>query len=962
MKIPANASYELVYSITVHPHLGALIEAYVVQLTSAGNLSLVNQRIHSNNADYYDKKLDDDDYKALELLDECSPEFIVRKFSKVKRIRPSEFFARHFDQTQFKRQIRPHIEKKLGQVLGLIQGKKLYVKKLKNVVYEPIEWCKEPATVLFHLRRNDNNTHYFATIKHDNHRVPYAQNHSILLSTSPCYLVAGGKLLYFDSRFDGNKIRPFIHKRFVEISRQAEEGYFKNFVVPLIEENNVYAVGLDIVSEKYVAKPIIRLGVLLNGEYGLTLHFDYGPYRFPYHSSKYVSVQMEKEEDSYRFIRVKRSKQWEEIKKQSLEMLGVQHRSGSEFGFSVELGLEDLIEWASEQQESLQKAGFEVVQTFDEEYSLVPPQLELVAEQSGDWFDVKAKVILGGFQIPIQDLRKAIRNGQTSYTLPNGQVAIIPKRWVEQIQGLSLFTQDEGAIKLRKQHVGIVKPFLSKQADEQVSIADFEGIVSQPMPDHFIGELRPYQKAGYDWLCFLNDTGFGGCLADDMGLGKTVQSLAFLQRNLEMRESGQVQVNLFDHANTGKPSLLVVPTSLVFNWVQEAQKFTPKMVLYSHVGVSRTKDVVVFNQADLIITTYGTLRNDIELLKSVEFDVVLLDESQFIKNPTSKLAKTANQLQSRLRLTLTGTPIENTVVDLWSQMNFVNPGLLGNYKFFQKEFAIAIEKKQDRSRAEQLQQLIKPFVMRRTKMQVAGDLPPKTEQVIYCDMTDEQQDLYEKTKSTYRNMIIDSVQKNGLAKSRIQLLAGLTKLRQIANHPLLNDAEYEASSGKFQQIEYMLMTALEENHRVLIFSQFVGHLKIVRELLERQGIEYGYIDGSVKASDRKKEVEAFQNNEKNVFLISLKAGGYGLNLTAADYVFLLDPWWNPAAENQAIDRTHRIGQTQNVFSYKFITRNTVEDKIVALQNKKKKLSDSLIQTEESYIKQVTQEDIQHLFG
>lgn len=967
MKIPATASYELVYSISRHPHLGPTIEAYVVQLTSAGNMSMVHQRVHSGNADYYDKKIEPNDYAALDLLDECLPEYIVKRFSKVKKIRPTEFFAKHFDSVLYQKQIRPHIEERLAKVLALIKGRQVYLKNLKNIIYESVDWCEAPATALFHLRRNDTNTHYFATIKHNNHRVQFAQNHAILLTRSPCYLIAGGRILFFEKGFNGQKLQPFINKRFIEIPKRSEEEYFKKVIVPLIEEHNVYAVGFEIQTEKHQSNPVIKLQRLLNGNFGVTLGFRYDKYVFPYHSSKYVSVRMDKSEDSYTFKRIKRSKPWEEIKKETLALLGINHIGGSEFGFDHEMELTGLINWVTENRDDLNKAGFEVLQNLGQEYSLENSSIELVASESGDWFDIKAKVILGGVEIEITKLRQAILNEQKSILLPNGMTAIIPERWIEQIKGLSIFSQTSNHFRLKKHHVGLVKPYLEagEQFGKDKSISDFDGIVETDLPVGFIGTLRPYQKAGYDWLCFLYDMGFGGCLADDMGLGKTVQSLAFLQKVKQDSVSNLVssqQPSLFKTSVGSNTSLLVVPTSLIYNWIQEASNFTPNLVIRPHVGMNRDKDSQLFREADVVITTYGTLRNDIELFKSFEFEVVLLDESQFIKNPTSQLAKKITQLNAKLRLTLTGTPIENTIVDLWSQMNFVNPGLLGNHKFFQKEYVLPIEKTLDIAKSEELQQIIKPFVMRRTKFQVAQDLPPKTEQIVYCDMTEEQQDVYEKTKSTYRNMILDAIKENGMAKSQIQILSGLTKLRQIANHPVLSDADYEASSGKFQEIEQRLTSALEQNHTLLIFSQFVGHLSLVETLLKSKQIDYCYLDGSVPAKERKKQVQSFQQREKQVFLISLKAGGFGLNLTAADYVFMLDPWWNPAAENQAIDRTHRIGQTQNVFSYKFVTNNTVEEKIIRLQQRKQSLSDGLIKTEKSYLKQVTLDDLHQIFS
>lgn len=965
MKIPAEASFELVYSVSIHPQLGAVLEAYVVQLTSAGNLSMVSQRVLGVNADYYGKKLHESDIKALHLLDEISPEYIVKRFSQVKKIRPREFFDKHFDETIFKQQIRPYIERRIVEVMKLIRGRRVFIKKLKNVTHTEVEWCDEPATVLFHLRKNPTNTHYFATIKHDNARVPFAQNHSILLSTAPCYLIATGKILQFESGFDGKKIAPFIHKRFIEIPERNEKTYFTKVIAPLLEKYPVHAKGIDISSEKHTASPLLRIVEHLDGKCRLGLHFKYGDYVFPYHSNKNVSVRLSEVNGGYVFHRIKRSKQWEDVKRKVLEVKGLMHVESSIFSPSSESDTNEVLEWVSENRLELQKAGFEIEQNLSRVYSIVKPELTLEAKLEGDWFDVKARLLLGGFELPIAVVRNAILEGKKEVQLPDGTYAVIPSKWIEQLTGLALLSTDRNGIRLKKHHIGVVQPFLQRDIESGGILDSFEGVQDYPISNQFIGSLRPYQKAGYDWLCFLWDIGLGGCLADDMGLGKTVQSLAFLtyvkENQEEVGSDSKDQKSLFDEGPKTRPSLLVVPTSLVYNWSAECEKFVPHLRVLTHVGINRDKEVDRLQQADLVITTYGTLRNDIEMLRDIQFDVALLDESQFIKNPTSKLAKKVNEINAKVRLTLTGTPVENTVVDLWSQMNFVNPGLLGNHRFFQKEFVKPIQKESDEVRIEQLRSIIKPFVMRRTKMQVAGDLPPKSEQIVRCVMTDEQQDIYEKIKSTYRNIILDSVMERGVSKSQIQILTGLTKLRQIANHPVLDDENYQHSSGKFEYIKEMITGALEDNHTLLIFSQFVGHLRLVKTYLELMGIEYCYLDGSVNSKERIKQVELFQDGQKRVFLISLKAGGFGLNLTAADYVFLLDPWWNPAAENQAIDRTHRIGQTQRVFSYKFISQNTVEDKILRLQKRKQELSNQLIQTEESYLKQVSVEDLEAIF-
>ncbi len=402
-----------------------------------------------------------------------------------------------------------------------------------------------------------------------------------------------------------------------------------------------------------------------------------------------------------------------------------------------------------------------------------------------------------------------------------------------------------------------------------------------------------------------------------------------------------------------------MPTSLVYNWEMEAKKFTPKLKTFTYTGTNRDKNPEKFAKYDIIITSYGIVRLDVDLLKKYRFNYVILDESQAIKNPGSNIAKAVRDLNSKNRLILTGTPLENSTMDLWSQMNFINPGLLGTQSFFKNEFLNPIEKHGDQAKTEKLYSIIKPFILRRHKSQVATELPEKTENIQYSAMLPDQEAEYEKVKAYYRNEILENIETKGLNKSQIILLQGLTKLRQIANHPKMADEGYEGTSGKLWDVAFMLDSAIMEGHKILVISQFVKHLSIVGEHLKTMNIDYAYLDGSTK--DRQGQVERFQNDkELKVFLISLKAGGLGLNLTKADYVFILDPWWNPAAEAQAVDRAHRIGQENKVFTYKFITKGTVEEKILALQNHKRKLASDLITTESSFVKSLSKEDIESL--
>ena len=553
------------------------------------------------------------------------------------------------------------------------------------------------------------------------------------------------------------------------------------------------------------------------------------------------------------------------------------------------------------------------------------------------------------------DLRHHILNKIREFTLPSGEVAIIPEKWFSQYGNLLHFTEkSDDNLRLKKHHIGLINDFANSELasitmDRKLhKLTEFQEIEDLDVPVDFKGKLRSYQKAGYNWFQFLRNYNFGGCLADDMGLGKTVQTLALLQKIKEEKTETSA-------------SLIIMPTSLIYNWVKEAEKFAPSLRILEHTGTFRSKDVSRFMQYDVVFTTYGITRVDIDLIKNLYFNYVILDESQNIKNPASKAYKAVKQLNSKHKLILSGTPVENTVNDLWTQMSFINPGLLGSQHFFQNDFVIPIEKKRDEEVARKLQALIKPFVLRRTKDQVAKELPEKTIQLFYCQMGEEQAKYYEDIKSEYRNDMLRALEDGTFAKSQIQVLQGLTKLRQIANHPSMIDKDYEGDSGKFENVIHTLENVLSRGHKVLVFSQFVKQLEIYRNYFDSEEIRYAYLDGSTQ--NRGEVVEEFQkNNDIKLFLISLKAGGVGLNLTEADYVFMLDPWWNPAVEQQAIDRTHRIGQKKKVFIYKFITKDTVEEKILALQNRKRSVAESLITTEESFVKSLSAEDIREILN
>ena len=563
--------------------------------------------------------------------------------------------------------------------------------------------------------------------------------------------------------------------------------------------------------------------------------------------------------------------------------------------------------------------------------------------------------------------------------MPNGEIAILPEEWFARFKGLIPFAKiKDNKIEFEKHHFQLIKESLKESVQsvaEKLNDMNFSEKEEISLPAKLKAKLRTYQKTGYNWMYHLHKNEFGGCLADDMGLGKTLQTLTLLLKLKRQKSIGIVSHSLLDQGQLDlfnkktepvkvqPASIIVLPTSLVHNWDNEIKKFTPTLKVFKYVGIKRKKVVdldKIIPYYDIILTTYGTVRNDIKILGKSEFFYAILDESQSIKNSGSKTYKAIVQLQSKYKLVLTGTPIENSLSDLWSQMNFLNPGLLGNRAFFQKAFITPIEKLADEKQQQQLQLIIRPFILRRKKDEVAKDLPPLTEQVIYCNMADQQKSKYEEEKSVIRNAILESIEKEGLKKSTIAVLQGLTKLRQLANHPSLLNNELEESSGKFDQMMSMLENLVAEKNKVLIFSSFVTHLELVKKYLESKKWRYSLLTG--KTTKREEVIYDFQNDPENhVFLISLKAGGVGLNLTRAGYVFIIDPWWNPAAENQAVSRAHRIGQDKQVFVYRFITENSIEEKIQMLKERKTSLADKFINSNNPF-KEVTKEEIVELFN
>jgi len=587
-----------------------------------------------------------------------------------------------------------------------------------------------------------------------------------------------------------------------------------------------------------------------------------------------------------------------------------------------------------------------------------PGAFRIQVSSGVDWFELHGEVEYGESKAQLPALLEAVRRGENMVRLDDGSYGMLPEEWLRRVGHIAgLGTPDSNHIRFRQSQAGLLDALLATQPESRCDetfarvrkeLCLFQGVQSAEQPAGFVGHMRDYQRDGLGWMHFLQRFSFGGCLADDMGVGKTAQVLALLETRRELRAAG---------GPVGS-SLVVVPKSLVFNWKQEAARFTPQMRVLDYTGLERKSNN--FEGYDLVLTTYGTVRRDALSLKDIEFDYIVIDEAQAVKNASTESSKAVRLLRGKYRLALSGTPVENHLGELWTLFEFLNPGMLGAASVFKLTGEAARNPDGDTRRL--LAHALRPFILRRTKEQVARELPPKSEQTIYCEMEPVQRKLYNELRQHYRNALLKRIDVEGLAKSKILVLEALLRLRQAACHPGLIDRKHCGEpSAKLDVLLERLREIVDEGHKALVFSQFTSLLNIVRDRLDSSEIAYEYLDGRTR--DRQARVERFQNDANcRLFLISLKAGGLGLNLTAAEYVFLLDPWWNPAVEAQAVDRAHRIGQTKHIFAYRLIARDSVEEKVLELQKTKLDLATAIIGADNSLMRDLRREDLELLLS
>lgn len=953
----------VVYTLVNYPIIGCLPECVVVDTNEKGEFSVNFSKITQSNKSNIAHLLDDTDRRLLDCCLRLDKDVIAKKINDRKAKDWTSISKKFFESKMLSKEdiylreyLQEYIETNQNSFFSNLGEKPLFMPQGRfPFTWIPLFIEDEMPELLYCFENTRDWIYFYPDIRCK--QKPLSLLNGMLISRKTARILLKNKIYEFEDEIDGSKFTAFFSKEKVSVSQINAEEYIHKVIVPLTASNRVVAQGFEIQTISYLQNAILRIKELEplrqptlfdneladNSQKSLVaeLIFEYPGFRFwAGQPGKTTTVQIL--DDSFSIIKVERDKALEQLYIDALKDAGL-NLDGKvrKFGYS------EGIDWLNDHYKQLELTGVDIKfenrggkphKIFVGERSVF-----IEVEEGRDWFDIKGKVMFGKYEIPFVRVLNYIRQNKHEMILPNGEYVQIPLAWFEEYKALIEFSRiEDGKVVIAKYHC-VVAEDLKQKLNIKLSVKEnMRRLLSSELNHHFDlpagfnGELRHYQREGYNWLRMLDELSLGGCLADDMGLGKTIQTLCML---------------LWQKQQKAGISLLVVPTSLIYNWEEEARKFTPDLKIYVHSGNLRSKESKAFHQADIVLTSYGVLRRDKQLLSSFPFNYIILDEAQAIKNPQSDTAQVCMGLHGRRYLTLTGTPIENSLTDLWSQVHFFNRNMLNTSSHFLR--ACKTEGKQELYR-----KLLKPFMLRRNKKDVLTELPEKQITVQWCDMTDAQHKIYREYRNSYREKFIGSKNDKDKVNTMI-LLEGLLRLRQIANHPSMVDGGYNDDSGKFDTVCEMMTEVVEQGDKVLIFSSFVEHLKLYRAFLDAQKINYAYLDGGTK--DRKEQVEKFQNDDNTkVFLLSLKAGGTGLNLTKASYVFLLDPWWNPAAEAQAYDRAHRIGQQNKVFVYKFISRNSIEEKILRLQDEKLKLSESMLGSDNDLLKQLDINEVMKL--
>ncbi|MDO9152178.1 MAG: DEAD/DEAH box helicase [Paludibacter sp.] len=958
----------VVYTLSANGMLGCFPECTIVDADDNGQFSVNFIKVNQKNKSNFTALFDETDNILLECCFRLQRAVIISKITDREVVSWEDLLNKYFDGNSRKKKAAnlEYIKEYLTEYINTYQNK--FFENIANKLLYlpegkfPFTWKKisievEMPEVLYCFDKKPHCINYSLDLSC--RKKTFNLLNGTLVSRKTARVLVKNKIYEFENEIDGAKLVPFFSKEFVTVSQISSYEYVQKVILPLVPSNRVVATGFEIETISELTNVVLLVKELnttrkfsmfeeenenpVSNEIVLELIFEYNDFQFWAGQGGRTS-RVDLHDDSFTIYQVERDRETEELHINALKNIGLNLDAKVQ-----KMQYVDGIEWINERYKLIESAGIEI--RFLKKSKVQHPifmgerKIFVELEEGRDWFDIKGKVEFGEYKIPFLQVLHYIKLNKRELLLPNGEYVQIPQAWIDEYKSLSELCKIEDGKATISKHYCVIADELKKTAKVKLSVKDnmrrfleHELDVNFDLPKGFTGELRHYQQQGYNWLRLLDEMGLGGCLADDMGLGKTIQALCLLQ--------------LMKEKNRGT-SLLVVPTSLVYNWEQEAARFTPEIKMYVHTGNQRAKDFENIGEPDILLTSYAILRRDKHFFTKERFNYIILDEAQAIKNPQADITQVCLSLHAKRFLTLTGTPLENSMTDLWSQVHFFNRNMLGSANNFSRSC-------KQPEKQELYRQLIKPFLLRRHKDDVLTDLPEKSIFVQWCDMSEEQNSFYRETRNKFVNIFLEN-KKNNDTVNPIVILEGLLRLRQSANHPSLVDSNYNETSGKFEAVCEMLTDVIEQGDKVLVFSSFVEHLKLYRNFLEEREIKYCYLDGSTK--NRKEQVEQFQQtDEKQVFLLSLKAGGIGLNLTRASYVFLLDPWWNPAAEAQAFDRAHRIGQKNKVFVYKFISRNTIEEKIMKLQEEKMLLFDAMVNSDNEITKNLNVTEIMNLIN